>query len=185
MMQEKTTEGRREEILQAAIAEFCSCGYEAVSMKKIAQSAGVGKSTIYEYFPSKEALLLEVGKNMAEKLEHGLCALMREDRCLREKLKRFFREFTGLADHVQYVFQSIVQSQEAQNELHAIFCQMRESIMKSIADAVRLAKENGEVKKEVDDAALTHIILSVPCVVILNRMEDISTDFDKILDIIL
>lgn len=50
------TDKKREAILQAAIAEFCCCGYESTSMDKIAASAEVSKRTVYNHFPSKEAL---------------------------------------------------------------------------------------------------------------------------------
>ncbi len=45
-------------IVRAAVPLMAEQGYEAVTMKAIARSAGVGDATIYKYFPSKERLLL-------------------------------------------------------------------------------------------------------------------------------
>lgn len=50
---------KREQIVQAAIETFMDRDYSQVKMEEIAESAGVGKGTIYEYFRSKEELFFE------------------------------------------------------------------------------------------------------------------------------
>lgn len=57
---QRLTERKREAILQAAIAEFRSSGFEVTSMDKIATTAGVSKRTVYNHFPSKEELFAEI-----------------------------------------------------------------------------------------------------------------------------
>ena len=57
---QRLTERKREAILQAAIAEFRSRGFEITSMDKIAATAGVSKRTVYNHFPSKEELFAEI-----------------------------------------------------------------------------------------------------------------------------
>ncbi|SCZ29390.1 MULTISPECIES: TetR/AcrR family transcriptional regulator [unclassified Pseudomonas] len=57
---QRLTERKREAILQAAIAEFRSSGFEITSMDKIAATAGVSKRTVYNHFPSKEELFAEI-----------------------------------------------------------------------------------------------------------------------------
>ncbi len=52
----RLTERKRQAILEAAIAEFRGHGFEATSMDRIAASAGVSKRTVYNHFPSKDAL---------------------------------------------------------------------------------------------------------------------------------
>ena len=53
----ETRENRRSEILKAACTEFSENGYDSTKMEQIAKRVGIGKSTIYEYFPSKNELL--------------------------------------------------------------------------------------------------------------------------------
>ncbi|MGF1601831.1 MAG: TetR/AcrR family transcriptional regulator [Thermosynechococcaceae cyanobacterium] len=47
---------KQQEILDAAIVVFTRQGYHAAKMADIAIEAGMGKGTLYEYFPTKEAL---------------------------------------------------------------------------------------------------------------------------------
>lgn len=44
-------------IIDAAQGLFASDGYQAVSMRKISEKAGMGTMTLYKYFPSKTAIL--------------------------------------------------------------------------------------------------------------------------------
>jgi AcrR family transcriptional regulator len=51
----------RETILQAAADEIVERGPEAVSLQAVADRAGVSKRTLYNYFDSREALLVAIG----------------------------------------------------------------------------------------------------------------------------
>jgi len=50
---------RREAILRAAAELFRHAAFERVQMDDVARAAGVGKATLYRYYPSKEDLYLE------------------------------------------------------------------------------------------------------------------------------
>lgn len=65
---DKTTQTRRQ-IAEAALATFLEQGITRSTIAQIAQRAGVGKGTIYSYFPSKEGLLRGV-------VEHALAQSM-------------------------------------------------------------------------------------------------------------
>jgi TetR/AcrR family transcriptional regulator of autoinduction and epiphytic fitness len=56
----KLTDRKRQAIVDAAIAEFRSSGFESTSMDKIAASAGVSKRTVYNHFPSKDELFAQI-----------------------------------------------------------------------------------------------------------------------------
>ncbi len=50
-------EGRREQILNAALQIFSSHGFAETTMEQVAAASRLGKGTLYCYFPSKEILL--------------------------------------------------------------------------------------------------------------------------------
>ena len=60
------TEAKRQAILAAAGAVFREQGFETSSVADIAARVGGSKATIYSYFRSKEALLMEVILSAAE-----------------------------------------------------------------------------------------------------------------------
>lgn len=69
-------EVRRNLIVDAARTVFGSKTYDRASMKEIASEAGIAKSSIYTYFPSQEALFVEVAyrdtARFVDALEHAM-----------------------------------------------------------------------------------------------------------------
>jgi TetR/AcrR family transcriptional regulator of autoinduction and epiphytic fitness len=57
---QRLTDRKRQAIVDAAIAEFRANGFEATSMDKIAATAGVSKRTVYNHFPSKDELFVQI-----------------------------------------------------------------------------------------------------------------------------
>jgi AcrR family transcriptional regulator len=55
---EEAASQRRREILDAAAHLFVDKGFQNTSMREIADAAGAGKSTLYDYFPTKDQILL-------------------------------------------------------------------------------------------------------------------------------
>ena len=51
---------KREQLIQWAADVFARRGYHATKIQEIADAAGIGKGTVYEYFRTKEELFLSV-----------------------------------------------------------------------------------------------------------------------------
>lgn len=84
---QRLTERKREAILQAAIAEFRSSGFEITSMDKIAATAGVSKRTVYNHFPSKEELFAEILNRLWNSLTAEQDTAYSPEQPLREQLR--------------------------------------------------------------------------------------------------
>jgi AcrR family transcriptional regulator len=59
---------RQRRIVKAAAKLFARKGYAAVAMEDVAERAGLAVGTIYNYFPSKSALLLAIIRRESESL---------------------------------------------------------------------------------------------------------------------
>src|SRR5687768_3578285 len=82
----RLTDRKRAAILDAAVAEFRHSGYETTSMDRIAARAGVSKRTVYNHFPSKEALFAQILERLWDSSMDGLDLAYRGDRPLRPQL---------------------------------------------------------------------------------------------------
>jgi AcrR family transcriptional regulator len=58
----------RTRLLEAAAAEFAREGLAAANINRISVTAGLAKGTVYNYFPSKEALFLAVVQEACERM---------------------------------------------------------------------------------------------------------------------
>jgi AcrR family transcriptional regulator len=66
-------ERRIAQLLQAAANVFCANGYTATSTNAIAREASVSPGTLYQYFPNKEAIAVELGDRLLHQMReaHG------------------------------------------------------------------------------------------------------------------
>ncbi|MFD8013139.1 TetR/AcrR family transcriptional regulator [Streptomyces sp. NPDC058955] len=66
-------ERRISQLLQAAADVFCANGYTASSTNAIAREAKVSPGTLYQYFPNKEAIAVELGGRLIQEMReaHG------------------------------------------------------------------------------------------------------------------
>src|SRR5258708_6225866 len=83
---QRLTDRKRVAIVGAAIEEFLASGYDATSMDRIAARANVSKRTVYNHFPSKEALFAEILRQLWEASLAGEALGYRADKPLRPQL---------------------------------------------------------------------------------------------------
>ncbi|MCD4482957.1 TetR/AcrR family transcriptional regulator, partial [Chromobacterium vaccinii] len=69
------SENKRQGLVAAATEVFVERGYEAASMSEISARAGGSKATLYNYFPSKEALFLDVMRSLTAELSSAYVRL--------------------------------------------------------------------------------------------------------------
>src|ERR671925_670850 len=82
-------------ILEAA-ARVLAKGGEQASMNDVAAAAGVARATLYRYFPSRQALLDELGRVAADEAGTRLASARIEEIAAREGINRAVRALVGL-----------------------------------------------------------------------------------------
>lgn len=71
IIKQMTASQKREKIIAASMAVFAEKGFAKTSMADIANKAGIGKGTTYEYFKSKDDLFFETFKWFLEYSEQS------------------------------------------------------------------------------------------------------------------
>jgi AcrR family transcriptional regulator len=83
-----------EELQRIALAEFASAGYTGTSIQRIAELAGLSKSSVLYHFTSKEALLEAVVGPAIDRLE-ALMAEIAKNGLSAEYRQTFLEQFVG------------------------------------------------------------------------------------------
>ncbi|MFN2219867.1 MAG: TetR/AcrR family transcriptional regulator [Anaerolineae bacterium] len=76
-------------LLEAATDEFAREGYNGANINRISKAAGFAKGTIYNYFPSKRALMLALIDRIAASHHQYMIEQVQEEDPVR-RLQRFF-----------------------------------------------------------------------------------------------
>jgi AcrR family transcriptional regulator len=81
----------RAQILEAALHLFVCKGLEAVTVDEIAEAADVGKGTIYNYFATKEDIVVAFMVEMEKKVQAKVSGFLSMEAPLDEVLAEFIR----------------------------------------------------------------------------------------------
>lgn len=97
---EEAQNRRRHEIFNASVSLFLENGFRETSMQEIARAAGIGKSTLYDYFKTKDDILTSF-------VEDALCDLIEDaEQVARQDLPAVEKLHRVLRVHLAYLMDS-------------------------------------------------------------------------------
>ena len=145
----KKTEVKRQAIVDMAAEVFREKGFERTSMAEIRQRVGGSNATLYNYFPSKEALFLEVMYQAHETEFHAAHdALDHETEDIAEALQNFGQNLLTLlySPDVMAVRRLITSSFGNSNLGHSCYERGPKRSMVEISEFLRAAIKKGKLR---------------------------------------
>ena len=145
-------EEKRRSIALASRELLLEHGIKNITISKIAECAGVGKGTIYEYFSNKEDIVFEIISVFIAEHEEQLYALIDEDISTKEKIKRSLSMIYSTPDYEKQLtiyreFLAISLTSEVEEMIEfSEACRAR--FMTIIDRIIDEAIANGEIKPE-------------------------------------
>lgn len=115
-----------EKLIDIARSLFEEEGFSAVSMNRIAATAGVGKDTLYSRFPNKEALFFAVIDRQAQQHRSTCPALEGSDMPVEDALRQYARWIVQASSSPGAISRNLLFYREGQR-----FPQLGEIFMKS------------------------------------------------------
>lgn len=179
--------GKRELILEAALKQFAEVGYDKATMQSIAKRAGVGKGTTYEYFPSKEALFVEVISSRLNEILNMFKAQIQSPGTVREKIERLYAKYAELYD-TETDLKKILSNDlgHIPKQYHDYFKKKHIELIEAIATVIHKGIEDGEIGRVDSNLAATVITASMSTLAVYaeTSSDDISATIPAILDIL-
>ncbi len=118
----KTQSQTRQKLLEAAANEFAAKGFVGANINQISLAAGFAKGTIYNYFPSKRALMLALITEIGAQHAQFIIAQVESEEESVERIKKFFE--SGFA----FVEQHPAQAQIAINAVFGFDTEFKDRI---------------------------------------------------------
>lgn len=155
------TEARRQRILDVATEIFAETGFERASMSEISARVGGSKATLYNYFPSKEKLFLEVmiNSNHAQ-FEEVQQLLTISEESIRDVLQRFGEALVILiySNDVLAVRRLVIAESVRSDLGYDCYRRSRKQGEKEIAQQLSLASEQGQLKNQPAELMTSHLL---------------------------
>lgn len=157
---------KRPLILQAATEVFAEQGFAAVTVAEIADRAGIGKGTVYEYFSSKDDLLFAVFEWMNEGIDKRIRDFLDEGGTTRERIQHLLNlgaEITREQVEMQAVsldFWSASRGTKSEERYNRACLETYRTYRRLVADVIRQGQEAGELRSEVDADAIAAMVVA-------------------------
>ncbi|MDJ0341588.1 TetR/AcrR family transcriptional regulator [Streptomyces sp. H10-C2] len=144
------SETARRAVLDAAL-ELCQRdGYQALTIKGIAETAGVGRQTVYRWWPTKEAVLLDalrdLGLRSSEQLDPDSGDTLRDIETLLDATFSLTQRLTGKA--------LVGLMAEAQHD-PALSAKLQGTVIGPRREALRAVLARGVARGELGDGGLS------------------------------
>ncbi|MGW8976543.1 TetR/AcrR family transcriptional regulator [Streptomyces platensis] len=182
----RRSERSRRAIFDAALALVGEVGYDKLTIEGIASRAGVGKQTIYRWWPSKAAVLLDAFTATVDDYDaKGLPDTGDLAADLKFVLRATADEFNDPAFQAPY--RALAAAGANDEELSRTFvARLSEPGTRLYVDRLRAAQETGEVAADVDVRIAAEMLLSPFSQRWLMRTGELTYDFvDTLVDQVL
>lgn len=133
--------GVRREILEAAATAIAARG-PAVSMAEIAAAAGIGRATLYRYYPTREALVTGLVLDALDQLADAIQDAELDTVDLREGVARLGRAFLGTATRYAAILHFGVDKDDKPAGLE-------EKLTRPVRELLRRGVQAGELRDDV------------------------------------
>lgn len=137
---------------------FTSKGYENTTIEDVAEAAEISKATLYNYFSSKEHLLLGIAEAALEEIRQLIREDLRYEPDSLERLRRVME--TLVADSARYVTLTrriFYLNVSPDNALHG----PRTELLEILGQLVREGQEQGRLRRDLAEEELVEVFLGV------------------------
>ncbi|MFZ5826620.1 MAG: TetR/AcrR family transcriptional regulator [Bacillota bacterium] len=152
--------GRRDEMLEAAVALFSRKGYHGTTIREISDEVGIQSGSLYAHFSSKEDLLFEIVMQAADQFMGSITPIADGPGPAADRLKR------AMAAHIAVVSSSpeaatvfLHEWRALTPERRAIVADRRAEYERQLARIIRQGVESGEFRP-IDEGFTRLLVLS-------------------------
>ena len=148
----------RQEIIKTAIRLFRKHGYEKTRIDDIVQVLEISQPTFFRYFPTKDAVLREVGRRGFSCITERLKSELSSEATTAERLRRLFHEMAREVEADRPLWQAVVLS-GAMDPVHSPDMRERkEAEIGLLQEILAEGQKQGDVTREFPAAHLAEFM---------------------------
>ena len=154
--QRRSTE-TRERLFRAALRLFAEQGFAETTVEDITNAADVGKGTFFNYFPSKEHILIAFSDMQLSKLQ----ATVEQMRARPEPMRSFFRamtlRMTEEPSKSPDVVRALLQANLSSSSVRSVMLERSARAEGLLTQLVQIGQERGEFRRDVPALELAQV----------------------------
>jgi len=180
---------KKEQILDAAVEMFLEKDFYTVKMKEIAEQAGVGKGTLYEYFSSKEELFQESISYWMDNYLENFNSCLHLTASVKDSLAHLMKiHLEFLQEKSRWI--RLLYNERPHNvyELGHQIIERRNRLMEGLAKLITRGIQTGELRDDIDVELASRTFLALNYVVmggmsVLDGFHPEEEDLEALMDL--
>ncbi|HMD31485.1 MAG TPA: TetR/AcrR family transcriptional regulator [Candidatus Acidoferrales bacterium] len=148
----------RQEIIDTSIRLFRKRGYENTRVEDIVQILEISQPTFFRYFPSKDAVLREVGRRGFSCLQEHMATELSSNAGTAERLRRMFEGLAREVESDRPLWQAVVLSGAMDPVRSPEMRKQEQSTVSLLREILAEGQKRGELKKELPVAHLAQFM---------------------------
>ncbi len=159
----------RKRILDASIVQFRDRGYEAVTVDEICSELGISKATFFRYFPTKDAVLRQLGIDLYRDFERQLSERVDESyRTAGDRIRQFYSFVETVSSGDPKLTLAVIESGALDPVRHPEVWQPHEQALSVLGQILQQGQEAGEIRLTPDARSLA-LMLEASCYAMIAR----------------
>lgn len=182
---------RKRQILNSAMKVFGERGFQNATISEIAKNAQMGDATIYEYFKSKEDLLLAIPVEVTKELIPQINDHMMGIKGAFNKLRKFIWWYLNFIEkNPDYGAIVLLELKTSKSYISTEAYQAARSFYQVVLDIIKEGQEEGAIKKKINPfvarsicvGAIEHIIIRW---LLKDRKYSLTQYADELVDLLI
>jgi AcrR family transcriptional regulator len=147
----------RERLFRAALELFAQKGFAETTVEDITEAADVGKGTFFNYFPSKDHILLAFGEMQLCKLEAAIEMARRTGEPMPEFLRALGMRMTQEPTRNPAIIRALLQAYLSTTPVRAAMMDLQRRIHSLHTQMIQLGQDRGEIRNDLPAAEIAQV----------------------------
>jgi len=147
----------RERLFRAALDLFARRGFAETTVEDITEAADVGKGTFFNYFPSKDHILLAFGDMQLGKLEAAVEAARRTNEPMPEFLRSLGLRMTQEPTRNPAIVRALLQAYLSTTPVREAMLDLQKRVHALHTQMIQLGQERGEIRNDLPATEIAHV----------------------------
>jgi AcrR family transcriptional regulator len=155
---ERRSAETRERLFRAALKLFAEKGFAETTVEDITNAADVGKGTFFNYFPSKEHILIAFSDMQIAKLHAAIENMRQGHESIHDFLKNLSVRMTEEPAKSPEVIRAILQANLSSSSVRSLMREKHQRAEALLTELVQIAQDRGECRRDLSALQLAQVI---------------------------
>ena len=147
----------RERLFRSALELFAQKGFAETTVEDITEAADVGKGTFFNYFPSKDHILLAFGEMQLSKLESAIELARGSGEPMPEFLRSLGVRMTQEPTRNPAIIRALLQAYLSTTPVRAAMMDLQRRVHALHTQMIQLGQERGEIRDDLPAAEIANV----------------------------